>query len=895
MKYYNRKNELLADAAERTAVVAEWIGGPAYPSKTFTEAWRRFIWHQFHDDLTGTSIPRAYEFSWNDELISQKQFAQAWQSAAGSVAQGLNTQVRGIQLVVQNALGMDIKEVVEFTVEGLKPSGRDFTVYDSKGKARTVQYLSNEDGRTTLLMAANLPSVSFTVYDLTSDKTQSSSKLKISERTIENSVYKLTLNDNGDVSSILDKRFDRELVLPGKAIRLALFTTNESFSWPAWEILKKTMDEPAQDITGNVRISIAERGPLRASLSIERTHGESVFRQYIRLTEGGQDDRIDFVTEIDWQSQNALLKAEFPLAIKNEYATYDLGVGSIQRKNNTETAYEVYAQYWADLSEKDGSYGVAVLNNSKYGWDKPDDNTLRLTLLHTPKTSRGYAYQDRQDMGFHTFTYSLTAHNGDFSAGEVVAKAEALNQPPKAFTTNKHAGRHGRQLSFISIDNSRTVIKALKKAEKSDEYIIRVYETAGKGAEIFKLKFAEEIVEAKEVNSLEDSIGLAPVIRNELLGTITPFSIRTYSVKLMPSTTPVTPPRSLPIALNYKIKTATFNAFRTDANIDGRGFSYAAELLPKTLTDGGIEFILGDPASPNAIKCKGDTIILPQDGSYNRLYLLAASTYKDQVAKFTLDGKPFELYIPYYSGFVGQWRHTGHTEGFLKPADLAFIGTHRHSAVERKDMPYEYTYIFRYAIDIPATARELILTDNSRILLFAATLAHQVNDAVKPAVTLLSTALSKDDLAPKVISRTNLLKGRAITSMSGEGNGRYGGKATAAIDGDYETRWSDFASSSTTKYLEFDLGKEETLQGWLVFQGLGGRGNAANFLAKDYSLEVRTSPDASWQLADAVVDNAEPETDRLLPHPVKARYVRLSITRSGMNNNAAQIAEIEVY
>jgi alpha-mannosidase len=31
MKRWNRKNELLADAAERASVLAEWIGGPAYP------------------------------------------------------------------------------------------------------------------------------------------------------------------------------------------------------------------------------------------------------------------------------------------------------------------------------------------------------------------------------------------------------------------------------------------------------------------------------------------------------------------------------------------------------------------------------------------------------------------------------------------------------------------------------------------------------------------------------------------------------------------------------------------------------------------------------------------------------------------------------------------------
>ncbi len=128
------------------------------------------------------------------------------------------------------------------------------------------------------------------------------------------------------------------------------------------------------------------------------------------MYEGSRADRIDFYNEIDWQSTNALLKAEFPLSVSNPEATYDLGIGSVKRGNNTQTAYEVYAQYWADLTDANGSYGVSVLNDSKYGWDKPNDHTIRLTLLHTPETKGGYAYQDRQDFGYHTFTYSLLPH-----------------------------------------------------------------------------------------------------------------------------------------------------------------------------------------------------------------------------------------------------------------------------------------------------------------------------------------------------------------------------------------------------------------------------------------------------------------------------------------------------
>lgn len=67
---------------------------------------------------------------------------------------------------------------------------------------------------------------------------------------LENSVYKLTLDANGDISSIVDKRHGRSSVAAGKSIRLAFFPQNEStLGWPTWEILKKTVDASPQAIT----------------------------------------------------------------------------------------------------------------------------------------------------------------------------------------------------------------------------------------------------------------------------------------------------------------------------------------------------------------------------------------------------------------------------------------------------------------------------------------------------------------------------------------------------------------------------------------------------------------------------------------------------------------------
>lgn len=906
MKLYNRSNELLADAAERASVMADWLGGQVYPRETLAEAWKRFIWHQFHDDLTGTSIPRAYEFSWNDELISQKEFAQVLTASSGAVARALDTQVKGTPLLIQNPVAQSVKGTVEVTVDA--KAGQALAVYNEQGKEVPSQVLGYNNGKARLLLQANVPAVSYVVYDVRAAKASAATQLKVTDRTIENSIYLVTLNANGDISSILDKRENRELVKKGENIRLAIFEENPSASWPAWEIIKTTTDKAPVSITQNVKISIAEKGPLRAALCIEKTYGESTFKQYIRLTNGAQDDRIDFANEIDWQSSNKLLKAEFPLNITNELATYDLGVGNVKRTNNTLTAYEVIAQYWADLTEKDNSYGVSILNNSKYGWDKPNDNTLRLTLLHTPQTSRGYAYQDKQDMGFHTFTYSLLGHKDTYVEAQTVLKAEALNQPVKAFTTSKHKGALGKSFSFMQSSDDRMVVKALKKGEKTDNYVVRLYETTGKDVKNFTLTFAGEIAEASELNGVEDVIGKARIEGNKLIIDATPFAMKTFSVKLKAAPVKLSAPVSQPLDLAYTVKTATYNAYRTDANIDGKGNSFAAELLPETLTTGGIQFALGDPAAPNAIKSKGDTLILPANNTYNTLYILAASIAGDQSATVYVDNTPVEIFVPNYTGFIGQWGHTGHTEGFLKPAEIAYVGTHKHTRMGNKDVPYEFTYMFKYAIQLPKNAKQVYLPDNSKVLVFAASLGNNDNDLTKAASELLTTALTPEQQALSAVVKKNLLKGAKVLATSIQeqpappagapaGGRGFGGmvKPEFAIDGDLDTRWADMGTTET-KFIEIDLEKAQTVKGWIVYHGGAGGFGRQSMTTRNYNLEVKSQPGDSWKTVDTVTDNAASETDRVLSQPVTARYIRLSFPKDEQNErNFVQIADFELY
>lgn len=884
MKLYNRQNENLGDAAERASVVAEWLGQGAYPLRDLTESWKRVLLHQFHDDLPGTSIPRAYEFSWNDELISLQRFSNNLTTAVSGVANRMNTNVSGTPVVLYNTQAFPVSAVTSITLPDMAAS---YSVTDAKGRKVASQVVTDSKGKRSLLVDASVPSTGFSVYSVKAGG-KASAPVSKSANMIENSVYKITLDKIGNISSLIDKRNGKELVAAGKSIGLVIFDDCRSEAWPAWEILKHTVDKAPVDIKENVSVTMVENGPLRKSLRVTKSYGDTKINQYIRLYEGSQADRIDFYNEVDWRSLNALLKVQFPLTVSNEKATYDIGLGSVERGNNRENSYEVYSHQWTDLTDRSGNYGVTVLNDSKYGWDKPDDNTIRLSLLFSPKPGGGYAYQDRQDLGYHEFTYSIVGHEGQLDKTETVQMATAYNSPIRAFKSPKHKGDLGREFSFVSSDNDNVVVRALKKAETGDEYVVRVYETAGKEAQSANLTFAADIVKAVEADGTEKETGAASFSGNKLSVSIKPFSVKTYRLKLKDNVsekagTCFADARSLELPFNKNC--FSYNEFRAAGNFEG-GNSYAAELLPKDgLTVDGVHFTFGEMDTDNGLACDGDTIKLPAGVKYNKVYLLAASSSGDRKATFTAGKNRQTVNVPYYTGFVGQWGHEGHTKGYLKDAEVAYVGTHSHA--EYEDRVYEFTYMFKYGIDIPEGATEIILPSDRNVVVFAATAVNEKN-TVKPAGRLFRTA-NKTDGSETDAVRTNILKGAKVVAVSGQVNDDEA--AVKLVDGDADTKWCD--TGKAPNYVAFDLGEDKEFSGWRI---LNAGAESSNYITRACLLQVRNSLTEEWQTVDMIDGNRSNDVNRSIK-PVKARYVRLYVTgpAQGVNDSTVRIYELELY
>ncbi len=777
-KRWIRKEELLADAAEKSSLAAQWLGGRSYPQQRLNAAWTLAMAAHFHDLAAGTATPRAYEFAWNDDVIALNQFADVLKSATGAVAWALDTQTKGTPVIVFNQLNIPRQDLVEAALnfDGKMPKAVRVTGPDGNPVPAQVS-----NGK--ILFVANVPSVGYAVYDIepAAASEASASDLHVTQSELENAYYRVRLNADGDVASIFDKQANRELL--AAPARLALSYDNPH-QWPAWNMdWTQEQAAPREYVSGPARIRVVENGPARVAVEITRETAGSRFVQTVRLAAGDAGKRVEFGNVIDWSTRERNLKATFPLVASNEMATYNWDIGTIERPTAEPKKFEVPSHQWIDLTDMSGEFGATILTDAKNGSDKPDDHTLRLTLIRTPGVAGGYPDQATQDIGHHELTYGLAGHIKGWRQAQTDWQAQRLDAPLIAFEAPRHPGTLGKSFSLLKVSNPRIRVLAFKKAENSDEIILRLVELDGRPQPAVHIAFAAPVASAREVNGQEQPVGDARVTDGELVTSFSAYQPRTFALRLGAAPAAVEAPHSVPVTLTYDLATASNTGDATQGGFDAKGDALPAEMLPAKIPFNGVVFHLA-PAktgAANAVVAKGQRIELPP-GQYDRIYILAASAEGDQKAAFEAGSHKVELNIENWGGFVGQWddrvwsssdtAHGNYGEmaglrpGFIKRADLAWYASHHHDAAGR-NIPYSYSYLFAYGIDLPAGAKTLTLPRNANIRILAVSVANQNTEAT-PAQPLYDVLPSPNAGAPDFTlsaqPATSLSEGRTATA-----------------------------------------------------------------------------------------------------------------------------------
>ncbi len=486
-KWYNRKMEINLRHAEFLSSLDRVIGGANYPKAQLDELWQETLLYQFHDILPGSSIQRVHKESL-ERYESMSHEVHALQTAA---LERLSDHIAtdGIQ-----------KPVIAWNT---LPWQRD-TWIQVKDRWQQVQ----------------VPSMGYTVVDTAINETVDQ-PFTLSASILENDVLKIEFDGNGLITSIYDKASDKQLMPDNQANNELAVYADEGDAWDF------TPDYKMQKI-GSFELESCETlvdGPLTAVIQ-KRVFGDSSLTQRIQLTRGSK--RIDFITFVDWQEREKMLRSSFTFNIRATESVSEIQFGHVKRKTHTNTSwedaqYEISAHKWIDISQPD--YGIALLNDSKYGHDAAE-NLLDINLLRSPKWP-----DPETDKGHHYFTYALFPHKGNHLEGRVIQEAYALNMPLIMAESSSHQGKLPSTQSFVAIDVENVILETTKISEDGNSIVLRFYEAYGMSSKA-TIKTAFAIKNIVETNMLEEKITDLEATDSGIILSFSPFQVKTICLAL---------------------------------------------------------------------------------------------------------------------------------------------------------------------------------------------------------------------------------------------------------------------------------------------------------------------------------------------------------------------------
>lgn len=473
-----------------------------YPAKEFDHIWKIVLLNQFHDIIPGSSIHIVYD-------DSKEQYEDVKAQASALYDRFLKSQSKS-----KNSL--TIVNTLSFTYErpvALPDGWKDSEILDADDQPQKIQQV----GDTAYLIRKIAPLSTVTLKK--GSKRASQKKRRISKKHIfENDLIRYEFDKAGQITRIYDKEAQREVLAKGQRGNVFSLYEDRPNAWDAWDV-DIFYEKQFREHGALTKWQWISEGPDLQCADLSFTVSNSTIQQ--RITLSANSKRLEFATRAHWQESHKMLRVGFTVDIRSRQATYEIQYGNIQRPTHRNTSwdmaqFEVVGHRYADLS--DDAYGVAVMNDCKYG-HKIHGNFIELNLLRAPSSPDPEA-----DLGDHEFTYALLPHQYDLKRSNVISESFQLNQPVALLP-----GAESIHNEFpIQLSNEDVIVEVLKKAEKENALIVRLYEPKGTETET-TLTLADN-AKLLETNLLEDGGRRVALKNREAVLKFKPFEIRTFKI-----------------------------------------------------------------------------------------------------------------------------------------------------------------------------------------------------------------------------------------------------------------------------------------------------------------------------------------------------------------------------
>ncbi len=526
VKRDNRRSEVLLMNAEKFSLLASQFDQP-YPQDRLQELWEKVLFGQVHDNIDGSAAAEVYRDAATDYGDIKYAGGKLLNSALATIARHINTQGEGDAVLIFNSLPWERTGIVSLDA-GYFARLKHFEIVDAAGHAVPYQIEGEAGAAKALFFAEKVPGMGYKEYRVVASEEQPkfSTDLTVSGLTLANSQVEIAIDpDSGNLKSLKKKGMDTNFLRednPGAALEVWEDKPPKAPEGePAWNIYLGADNK----LDKAESVNVVETGPIRAVVQVKKSFGDSTFVENIELY--SHADRVDFELSVDWLEKYRFAKVAFPVNLKSVYATYEIPYGAIQRFDYTlkedpgirltappraweiadRTKFEVAGQRWADVSNQAGDYGVTLLNDSKYGFSY-QENTLRMSLIRGPR--RGYpsmpdTWSDQSDdpiVGIHHIKYALVPHRGAWQDANATRRGAEFNAPLLPKSEPSHTGQLATAYGTLDVAPSSVTVESVKKAEDTNEYIVRLYETADK-ASAAVLNFTRSPRTARETDMME--------------------------------------------------------------------------------------------------------------------------------------------------------------------------------------------------------------------------------------------------------------------------------------------------------------------------------------------------------------------------------------------------------
>ena len=523
----SREASKLIPAAEKFLSVANIIDPVRvpYPFDTFDKAWQSKIypdhgWGGHDGDITDD----LFKAKLVESRILGKQLLN---KGTNFIASRIKTKENsGIPVVLFNSLSWKRTDPVTVSLNLQQGGAKSLNVITSKkqevaSQIKNIQYYNDGSIKSAdvIFIAKDIPSIGYKTYYIEQSlKISSKTKKTTSHSKYENDAYLITF-EKGGIAQIYDKQLKRNLLKTDKFKGGEVFTIY-SYGNGAGEfgdIQQPFMQDFDKVSLHNPEWEILTSGDVYTTYRIKQQILYANVEQDVTIYHDLK--RVLFETRIlNWTGElYREFRTAFPIAIDNALITHEVPFGAvkvgqdeIKSAGNRYTALSknVHPRAIMDwFSASDDEMTVTLSSSvAAIDWIDPtvdNNNSLLQHILLASRTSCHWEGNEYSQEGNHSFHNILTSNKtGDLAGSRI---AEQQNDPihVTVYPDKSVYASLPESASFFNIDKENVIVTTVKKAEDTEDLIIRMYDTNGENSQV-KLSSYFTLDQFQKTNIIEE-------------------------------------------------------------------------------------------------------------------------------------------------------------------------------------------------------------------------------------------------------------------------------------------------------------------------------------------------------------------------------------------------------